>query len=171
MNSIHDELERVRKPRIHIKYEVETEGATQQKELPFVTGVMGDFAGNNPGKELKPLRERKFIKIDRDNFNEVMENVTPGINIRVENTLANDGSEINVKLQFKSVEDFMPANIVNQIEPLRKLKHARDKLRELLTKTDCSDELEALLEHILKNSTELNQLAQQLELKRLEYKP
>ena len=67
MASINDKLERVRKPRVHIKYEVETEGGVVQKELPFVVGVMGDFSGH-PTEALKPLKERKFINIDRDNW-------------------------------------------------------------------------------------------------------
>ena len=106
MASIHDKLEKVRKPRIHIKYDVETEGATVQKELPFVVGVMGDFAGNNPGSDQKSLKERKFIKIDPDNFDQVMDNIKPGIQTRVENTLSDDNSEMAVELEFNSMQDF-----------------------------------------------------------------
>ena len=76
--SVHDKLERVRKPRVHITYQVETEGAVVEKELPFVVGVLGDFSGNSPTAPLKPLKDRKFIQIDRDNFNEVMARMTPG---------------------------------------------------------------------------------------------
>ena len=85
MASINEKLERVRKPRVHIKYEVETEGAQIQKELPFVVGVLGDYAGNNPGEEIKPLKDRKFVNIDRDNFDAVMSNMQPGVNLHVEN--------------------------------------------------------------------------------------
>src|SRR6516164_7939368 len=108
-SSIHDKLERVRKPRVHITYQVETEGAEVIKELPFVVGVLGDFSGN-PTAPLKPLKDRKFIQIDRDNFNEVMARMTPGLNLRVQNTLKNDGSELPVQLKFESMEDFEPAN-------------------------------------------------------------
>ncbi|HEY7156514.1 MAG TPA: type VI secretion system contractile sheath small subunit, partial [Gemmataceae bacterium] len=80
--SIHDKLGRVRPPRVHITYEVETEGAMVLKELPFVVGVLGDFSGN-PDKPLVPLKDRKFIQIDRDNLNEVMARMTPGLNLRV----------------------------------------------------------------------------------------
>ena len=95
--SVHDKLNRVRKPRVHISYEVETEGAQIQRELPFVIGVMGDFSGD-PTQPLRPLAERKFTQIDRDNFNDVMARMAPGLNLKVENTLADDGSQMAVNL-------------------------------------------------------------------------
>src|ERR1700750_2866505 len=133
--SIHDKLSRVRKPRVHITYQVETEGAVVEKELPFVVGVLGDFSGQ-PAQPLKPLKDRKFIQIDRDNFNDVMARMTPGVQIRVENTLAGAGSEMAVNLRFTSMEDFEPGRIVRQVEALSKLLETRDKLRDLLTKVD-----------------------------------
>ena len=105
MASIHDKLGRVRKPRVHITYQVETEGAVAEKELPFVVGVMGDFSGN-PTKPLKSLKDRKFIQIDRDNFDDVLTRMTPGLDLKVENTLAGDGSQMAVNLEFKSMADF-----------------------------------------------------------------
>lgn len=159
--SIHDKLGRVRPPRVHITYEVETEGAMVLKELPFVVGVLGDFSGN-PIKPLTPLKDRKFIQIDRDNLNEVMARMTPGLNLRVENTLKGDGSEMAVQLQFQSMDDFEPARIVEQVEPLRKLLETRNKLRDLLTKVDRSDDLEALLERILQNTDEIKKLSSEL---------
>src|SRR3954463_2851570 len=117
---INEKLERVRKPRVHIKYEVETEGATLEKELPFVVGVLGDFSGN-PTEPLKPLRDRKFIQIDRDNFNDIMARMTPGLNLKVKNPLKGDGSEMAVNLKFRSMEDFEPVRVVNQVDPLQKL--------------------------------------------------
>src|SRR5436305_7034329 len=127
MPSIHDKLERVRKPRVHITYQVETEGAEIEKELPFVVGVLGDFSGN-PTVPLKPLKDRKFIQIDRDNFNDVMARMTPGLNLKVENTLADDGSELALQLKFSGIEDFEPGAVVRQIEPLRQLLETREKL-------------------------------------------
>src|SRR5579862_2579044 len=117
--STQKKLERVRKPRVHITYDVEVGDATVKKELPFIVGVLGDFSGN-PTAPLKPLKDRKFVPIDRDNFNEVMARMTPGLNMRVENTLKGDGSELPVSLKFESMDDFAPANVVNQVEPLRK---------------------------------------------------
>ena len=111
--SIHDKLKRVRKPRVHITYEVETEGAVVVKELPFVVGVIGDFSGN-PTEPLKPIKDRKFIQIDRDNINDVMKRMTPGLNMRVENTLADDGSEMSVQLKFNSMEDLVAATFTGR---------------------------------------------------------
>jgi type VI secretion system protein ImpB len=159
--SVHDKLKRVRKPRVHITYEVETEGAVVVKELPFVVGVMGDFSGN-PTEKLKPLKDRKFVQIDRDNINDVMKRMTPGLNLKVKNTLKGDDSDMSVQLKFDSMEDFEPANVVKQVDPLRKLLETRDKLRDLLTKVDRSEDLENLLEGVLKNTDELKRLAGEL---------
>jgi type VI secretion system protein ImpB len=161
--SVHDKLERVRKPRVHITYQVETEGAVLQKELPFVVGVLGDFSGN-PTEPLKPLKDRKFVQIDRDNFDDIMARMTPGLNLKVENTLANDGSELAVQLAFKSMADFEPGAVARQIEPLRKLLETRDKLRDLLTKVDRSEDLEGVLEKVLQNTDQLKKLSADLGL-------
>jgi type VI secretion system protein ImpB len=162
--SIHDKLERVRKPRVHITYQVETEGAAVEKELPFVAGVLGDFSGN-PTEPLKPLKDRKFIQIDRDNFNDVMARMTPGLNLKVENTLKNDGSEMAVQLKFGAIDDFEPGKIVKQVDPLRKLLETRDKLRDLLTKVDRSEDLENVLERVLQNTEQLKKLSADLKAK------
>ena len=161
-SSIHDKLERVRKPRVHITYQVETEGAVVEKELPFVVGVLGDFSGD-PAQPLTPLRDRKFVQIDRDNFDEVMARIAPGLNLRVENTLRGDGSEIAVDLSFRSLEDFEPGAVVQQVEPLRKLLETRNRLRDLMTKVDRSEDLEALLEQVLQNKEQLSQLSHALD--------
>ncbi|MEO5369632.1 MAG: type VI secretion system contractile sheath small subunit [Magnetococcus sp. DMHC-1] len=163
MASVHDKLNRVRKPRVHISYEVETEGATVVKELPFVVGVMGDFSGD-PTQPLKPFKERKFIQIDQDNFDSVMAKMTPGLSLKVDNTLANDGSQMAVNLKFESMEDFEPARIVEQVEPLRRLMDTRNKLRDLMSKVDRSDELEGILEKVLQNQSDLKELSGQLGL-------
>ncbi|OGT49454.1 MAG: type VI secretion system-associated protein [Gammaproteobacteria bacterium RIFCSPHIGHO2_12_FULL_41_15] len=162
MSSINDKLERVRKPRVHIKYEIETDGAPVEKELPFVVGVLSDLNGNHSSTELKPLKDRKLINIDRDNFDQVMKNIGPGLHLRVENTLAEDGSDMNVSLHFNKMADFEPENLVNNIPALKQLLEARNKLNELLTKTDSSPELEALLEKALQDPEALQMLAKQL---------
>jgi type VI secretion system protein ImpB len=159
--SIHDKLKRVRPPRVHITYEVETEGAVVVKDLPFVVGVLGDFSGD-PTEPLKPLKDRKFVQIDRDNIAEVMARMTPGLNLRVENTLKGDGSELGVQLKFRSMDDFEPANVVKQVDPLRKLLDTRDKLRDLLTKVDRSEDLESVLEQVLQNTDQLKKLSSDL---------
>lgn len=160
--SIHDKLSRVRPPRVHITYQVETGGAEVKKELPFVVGVVGDLSGNNPSKELKPLRERKFVQIDRDSFDKVMASMAPGLNLRVENTLAGDGSEMAVQLQFNKMSDFEPVSVARQVEPLRKLLEARDKLQELATKVDASAKLDGVLQQVLTNTDEIRRWAETL---------
>ena len=161
--SIHEKLKRVRKPRVHITYEVETEGAQILRELPFVVGIMGDFSGD-PTAPLRPLSERKFIQIDRDNFNDVMARMTPGLNIRVANKLADDGSEMAVALKFNSIEDFEPGRVADQVPALKALLETRNKLRDLMSKVDRSEQLESLLEQILKNENELKSLSGELGL-------
>ena len=161
MGSIHDRLNRVRKPRVHITYDVETEGAVVQSELPFVVGVTGDFTGD-PTEPLKPLKDRRFIQIDRDNFNDIMGRLKPGLNLEVANTLANDDSSMKVQLAFNSMDDFDPANIVEQVAPLKNLMDTRNKLRDLMSKVDRSEELEGILEKVLQNSDELGQLSDAL---------
>ena len=161
--SIHDKLKRVRKPRVHLTYDVESNGATVEKELPFVLGVMGDYSGDNTEAK-KELKDRKFAQIDRDNFNEIMGKISPALNFKVDNALEGDGSEISVNLSFKSMEDFEPHRVVEQVEPLKKLLETRNKLRDLLTKADRSDDLETLLEDVLQNTASLNALYSELGL-------
>jgi len=156
-DSIHDKLKRVRKPRVHITYDVETNGAVEKKELPFVMGVMGDYSGDNTDNK-KALRDRKFVQVDRDNFNEALAKINPKLNMKVENTLSDDDSEISVDLDFKSLGDFDPHRIVAQVDPLKKLMEARNKLRDLMTKVDRSDELESILEDVLQSTDSLNSL-------------
>ncbi len=161
MASIHSKLERVRKPRVHISYDVETEGAVVQKELPFIVGVMGDFSGD-PTEPLASLKDRKFVQIDRDNFNQVMGRINPGLQMKVENTLKGDDSEMAVDLKFRSIEDFEPGAVVDQVPALKKLLETRNQLRDLMSKVDRSEDLEALLERVLQNKDALSELSGEL---------
>ena len=170
MASIHDKLDRVRRPRVHIKYEVETEGAQVEKELPFVVGVLGDFSGQ-PTEPLKPLKERKFVQIDRDNFDDVLARMTPGLRFRAENTLKDDGSDFAVDLKFRSMDDFEPGRVADQIPALRSLLEKRNQLRDLLAKADRSEELESLLERILQSDADLKRLAGDISQKSAEATP
>jgi type VI secretion system protein ImpB len=162
--STHDKLSRVRKPHVHITYEVfKPDGGMEVRELPFVVGVMGDFSGD-PTTPLKSLREREFVQIDRDNFNQVMKRMTPGVNLRVENTLAKDGTEMAVQLKFDEMDSFSPARVAEQVPALKKLLEAREQLKTLQAKVDRSPELERLLDEILKNTDEVKKAAGQLGL-------
>ena len=166
--SIHDKLNRVRKPRVHITYDLETNGDVAKRELPFVMGVMGDYSGDNTNQ--KAFKDRNFLQTDRDNFNDLMNNINPQLNMKVENTLQGDGTEMSVNLNFHHLEDFEPHRIVEQVEPLRKLQEARNKLRDLLSKADRSEELEKILEDVLSNTESLTALKSELGLDKGEEK-
>ena len=163
MASTQDKLKRVRKPRVHITYEVETNGAQVEKELPFVVGVMGDFSGN-PDRPLPSLKEKKFVQIDRDNFNKVMADIAPELNLKVDNTLAGDGSQMAVNLKFKDMSDFDPAKVADQVEPLKRLLETRARLNDLMAKVDRSEELEGLLEAVLQDPEAMKKLQGELGL-------
>jgi len=165
--SIHEKLKRVRKPRVHITYEVETEGAEILRELPFVVGIMGDFSGD-PTTPLKPLADRKFTQVDRDNFNDVMASIAPGLKLKVDNKLADDGTQMNVDLKFNSMEDFDPVQVAKQVPALAALLETREKLRDLMSKADRSQELEDLLEQVLRSEKDLKSLSGELGIKKSE---
>jgi len=163
MANVYSRLERERRPRVHIKYEIESGDAQIERELPFVVGVMGDFSGN-PTTALRPLKERKFVQVGKENFNEVMERIAPELNIKVNNTLAGDDSLVPVQLKFRTMEDFEPGRIAEQVPALKKLLDTRNQLRDLMTKVDRSQELEGLLERVLQNESDLKALSSQLGL-------
>ena len=147
----------VRPPRVQITYEADVGGAIQMKELPFVVGVMADLAGK-PAQSLYTLEDpkRKFVEIDRDNFNDVMRGIGPRLAYTVDNKLTNDNSKIDVEIRFNSIDDFRPEQVIKQIEPLRKLIEVRKHLTALLAKTDGNDKLAEKLQEIIEN-TELQQ--------------
>jgi type VI secretion system protein ImpB len=161
--SIQQKLKRVRPPRVQITYDVEIGGAMELKELPFVVGVLGDFSGQ-PAQQLPRVKDRKLIEIDRDNFDQVLAGMAPRLAMRVDNKLTNDGSKMNVEMRFNSLQDFEPDNVVQQVEPLRKLVDARQKLRDLLSKTDGNDKLEEMLQNVMQNANAQKQLAKSLGL-------
>ncbi len=161
--SLQHKLDRVRPPRVHITYDVEVGGAIEMKELPFVVGVMGDFVGK-PEEPLPALKNRKFVEIDPDNFNQVLAGMKPRVSFAVENKLQNDGTRIGVDIKFNSIEDFEPDNVVQQVEPLRKLVEARQKLSDLRSKMDGNDKLENMLNDVVANADKQKQLSDVLGL-------
>jgi type VI secretion system protein ImpB len=123
--------------------------------------VMGDYSGDNvEGK--KQLKDRKFAQVDRDNFNDLLSKINPQLNMKVDNTLEKDGTQMSVNIDFKSMEDFEPHKLVEKVEPLKKLMETRNKLRDLLTKADRSEELETILEDVLSNTEALSRLSSEL---------
>lgn len=161
LNSQH---KRVSKNRVSITYDVETNGAAETKELPFVVGVIGDFSGHKPESEKVDLEEREFTGIDKDNFDAVMGQIHPRLSYKVDNKLANDDSQFEVNLSFRSIKDFHPENLVDQIEPLKQLVETRNQLKVLLSKADRSRDLERLLKEVLQSEDAINSLAQELGL-------
>lgn len=161
--STQHKLSRVRSPRVHITYDVEIGDAIELKELPFVVGVLGDFSGK-PDEPLPRMKDRKLIEIDRDNFDKVLAGMKPRLAFGVENKLTNDGGKMNVELRFSSMADFEPDQVVQQVEPLRKLVDARRKLSDLLSKMDGNDRLEELLHEVIQNTGAQQQLSAALGL-------
>lgn len=155
--SIQHKLDRVRPPRVQITYDVETGGAIQKRELPLIVGILADLAGK-PAESPEPLKNRGFVEIDRDNFNDVMQSITPRLAFQAENAISKDGSKLNVELHFQNIDDFEPVNVIKQVSPLKKLYEARQRLTDLLTKLDGNDELDKLLQEIVQNTEGLNEL-------------
>lgn len=151
--STQHKLDRVRPPRVQITYDVETGGAIEMKELPFVMGILSDLSGK-PDKPLPNLKDpkRKFVEIDRDNFNDVMKGINPRLAYKVENKLTNDDTKLGVEMRFNNIDDFDPEQVANQVEPLRKLIEIRKQLSALLSKTDGNDKLAEKLQDILANA-------------------
>jgi type VI secretion system protein ImpB len=150
--SYQDTLKRVRPPRVRIDYKVETEGAEPILELPFVVGVMADLSGMSKEAK-KPIKQRKFVPIDRDNFSDVMERAAPRVAFRVANKVGDKPDELlNVDLQFKKMEDFDPARIAEQVPVLNELLQMRKKLTELLGKMEGNDALEKMLAEVIGNT-------------------
>lgn len=159
--SLQHKIDRVRPPRVQITYDVEVGGAIELKELPFVVGVMGDFVGK-PDEALPSLKNRKFVEIDPDNFNQVLAGMAPRLAFTVDNKLADDESKMGVELRFKDIEDFEPDQIVKQVEPLRKLVEARQRLADLRSKMDGNEKLESMLEDIIANADKQKELSGEL---------
>jgi type VI secretion system protein ImpB len=155
--STQHKLDRVRRPRVHLTYDVEIGGAIQLKELPFVVGVLADLSGK-PEEPLPKLKERSFVEIDRDNFNKVLAATKPRLAFQVENTLQGDESKMNVELRFNHLDDFAPDEVVKQVEPLRKLLEARERLVHLMNKMDGNDKLEQLLQDVARDTDALKRL-------------
>jgi type VI secretion system protein ImpB len=159
--SLQHKLDRVRRPRVQITYDVETNGAMQKVELPFVVGVMADLSGK-PKEPLKPMRDRKVVTIDRDNFNDVLAKATPRVAMKVDNKLTDSASKLAVELNFKHMDDFDPAKVAEQVPALRELMDMRGKLVQLLSKMEGNDKLEELLGNVLTNTEKAMSLAKEL---------
>jgi type VI secretion system protein ImpB len=164
-DSMQQKLSRVRAPRVHITYDVETGDAIENKELPFVMGVLGDFTGQ-PEQPLPRLRDRKFVEIGPDNFDTVMQGMAPHLAFSVENKLSDnpDAGQLKVDLRFKSLEDFDPENVAKQVKPLKELLDLRTKLSDLRGTLQGNDKLDEMLMEAVSDSEKLEKLRGELGL-------
>ncbi|WDD99151.1 type VI secretion system contractile sheath small subunit [Thalassomonas actiniarum] len=160
LNSQH---KRVSKNRVSITYDVETNGALETKELPFVVGVVGDFSADKEDKV--DVADREFFQIDKDNFDTVMKRVGPELKLKVDNVLTDDNSQIEANLNFDSMKDFTPEAIVEKVDALKKLVDTRNQLKVLLSKADRSRDLEKLLKEVLTDAETINSLSAELGVK------
>jgi type VI secretion system protein ImpB len=158
--SLQHTLDRVRAPRVQITYDVEVGDAIEMKEIPFVVGVLADLSGK-PDEPLPKVKDRKFVEIDRDNFNQVLSGIKPRLAYRVDNKLTNDDSKMAVELRFKSLDDFHPERVAEQVTPVRKLVDARKRLSDLLAKLDGNDKLDELLQDVLSSTESIEKLGKE----------
>jgi len=163
--SLQHTLDRVRAPRVQITYDVEIGDAIEMKEIPFVVGVLGDLSGN-PEKPLPKMKDRKFVEIDRDNFNKVLEGMKPRLAFKVDNKLTDDDTKLAVELKFKSMDDFHPENVAQQVDPIRKLVETRKRLSDLLSKLDGNDKLEDLLQEVISSTESIEKLGSEIGVKK-----
>ncbi len=161
--SAQHKLDRVRPPRVQITYDVEVGGAIEIKELPFVVGVLGDFTGN-PEQPLPKLKERKFVEVNPDNFDTVLEGMKPHLSFAVDNKLSDepDAPQLKVDLKFKKLDDFEPANVAKQVKPLKELLDLRTRLSDLRGNLQGNDKLEELLLDAVGNTEKLDKLKGEL---------
>jgi type VI secretion system protein ImpB len=161
--STQHKLDVVRRPRVQITYDVEIGNAIEMKELPFVMGIIADLSGHSVDDRL-PLKNRKFVEVDNDNFGEIMTSIRPKLHLSVPDKMANDGRKISVDLEFQTMEDFEPLSVVRQITSLSELYDSRSLLKDLLTKLDGNDALEDQLRQIMNEPEKLKQLKDELGL-------
>ncbi len=162
MDTIYKKLENIRKPRVHITYNLEKGDAVEMKELPWVMGVLADLSGQ-PAKPLPKLKERKFTEVNRGNFADIMKSINPRVKFNVENHLTSKANDaLSVELTFNNMDDFNPLEITKRVAPLNEKLQARTRLKDLVAKLDGNDELGDLLEQILSNESMLNELKQEL---------
>ena len=155
--STQKKLSRVRPPRVQITYDVEIGDAIETKELPFVLGVLGDYSGN-PKTPLPKMKDRKFVEVDRDNFDEVLKGMAPRRNLRVDNRLKNDETKLGVEMEFSRLDDFEPHKVVSQVAPLKELLDIRTRLADLRNKVTSNDKLEEFLDEVMRDTEKLKKI-------------
>lgn len=161
--STQQQLGRVRPPRVHITYDVETGGAIEMRELPFVMGVLGDFTGQ-PTEPLARLKDRKFVEVTPDNFDDVLASMKPHLAFAVENKLSEDpdAGKLAVDLNFRSLDDFSPDEVAKQVPALRELLELRTKLADLRGSLQGNDKLDEILQATIADADKMAKLKAEL---------
>ena len=164
-DSTQKKLERVRPASVSISYEVETGGAIEKKELPFLMGVLGDFTGQ-PVEPLAKLKDRKFVEVTPDNFDDVLASMKPHLAFAVENKLSDepDAPKLKVDLNFRSLDDFSPDAIARQVKPLRELLELRSQLSDLRGSLQTNEQLDDVLQATLGDQGKMDKLKAELGL-------
>lgn len=165
-DSTQKKLERIRPPRVAISYEVDTGGAIEKKELPFLMGVLGDFSGQ-PTESLPRLKERKFVEVTPENFDDVLASMKPHLNFTVENKLSEDAEapKLGVDLNFRSMDDFSPDAVARQVKPLKALLDLRTQLSDLRGSLQTNEQLDEVLQATLGDAEKLGKLREELGIK------
>ena len=160
--SVQKKLQRIRPPRVQLTYDVEVSDGKEIKELPFVVGILGDFSAASQLEKAK-LKDKKFINVDLENIDEVIESLAPRANFQVRNTLTEESGNMSIDLTFKSMADFRPENVAQQVEPLKKMVIARERLTDLRNKISNNERLEDLLDEVLQNTDQVRKLSTEVE--------
>ena len=138
----------VPKARINLKLALHTGGAQKKIELPLKLLTVGDFSN---GKESRALSEREKVNVNKNNFDSVLSEFNPEVNLAVENTMAGEGSEENIRLKFSCMKDFEPEQVARQIPQLRAMLAMRNLLRDLKSNLLDNATFRKELEKILKD--------------------
>jgi type VI secretion system protein ImpB len=165
-DSTQKKLERIRPPRVSISYEVETGGAIEKKELPFLMGIMGDFSGQ-PTEPLARLKDRKFVEVTPENFDDVLASMKPHLQFSVENKLSEDSAaaKLAIDLNFRSMDDFAPDAVARQVKPLKALLDLRTQLADLRGSLQTNEKLDEVLQATLGDAEKMNRLRTELGIK------
>lgn len=155
--SIQKKLLRVRPPRVRITYDVETGGAMEKKELPFIVGIMADLSGNRADPDNFPiLKERRMVDIDRDNFNDVMKTIGPRADLapalKELDALRRSSDPADKALTFSNLDDFEPMRVINAMPTLRGQYDSRAQIRALQAKAESDDRLAMMLDRWVEDS-------------------
>lgn len=149
-DSIQHKLTRVRPPRVQITYDVETGGALEKKEIPFVVGIIAPLSGKSTKPQI-PMAEKKMVYIDRDNFNKVLDSINPRVAFDVPNTLPDGAGQLPVSVDFNHIDDFNPVAVLKKVPLLNKLFEERSRLRDMMAKLDGNEPLMTLLLDVMAN--------------------